>query len=447
MKTWRPFILLLVVLGLFGAGVFRLLELRLGGGDVYPPYSSLRADPLGAMAFYESLGKLPGFTVSRDFSATDWLPEGPHTAYLHLGGEPGEFGGLSRSTYRLLQGFLARGGRLVITCAPYNGRSDESWQDEDADNENSPPPAAPVPKGTNILKDAKAPKGTNAPAPGKAKAEDPTKARKFKARHHSYLPPGETADWVDLEQEWGIHPSLAPLAKSETGNTVVPVSVSNRSVPGLPARLAWHSGLVYTNCPAEWRPVYVRPEGAVVIERAFGAGSVVLATDSFFLSNEALRGDRHADLLAWLVGPATTVVFDETHFGITESPGIAGLMRQYHLSGLVAGLLLLTGLYVWKNATSLAPAVPAGRPDGTVAGKDAQSGFVNLLRRNISPADLFATCYQEWKNTAAATGRYPASRRQAAEAAFAAEQARPPGQRRPLEAVRTVTAALAPKRD
>jgi hypothetical protein len=41
-----------------------LFELRFERGDVYPAYSSLRADPLGAMAFYESLEKIPGLSAA-----------------------------------------------------------------------------------------------------------------------------------------------------------------------------------------------------------------------------------------------------------------------------------------------------------------------------------------------------------------------------------------------
>ena len=84
MKRHFPIILLLGCLGLFVWGVVQLFELRFSTGDVYPPYSTLRADPLGAMAFYESLGKMPGISVRRDFSVSNRLPEEPQTVYFHL---------------------------------------------------------------------------------------------------------------------------------------------------------------------------------------------------------------------------------------------------------------------------------------------------------------------------------------------------------------------------
>src|SRR5438046_9791800 len=68
----------------FSFGLVQLLRLRFEGGDVYPPYSSLRADPLGAMAFFEALERMPDLSVRRDFSANTRLPDGENTRYLHM---------------------------------------------------------------------------------------------------------------------------------------------------------------------------------------------------------------------------------------------------------------------------------------------------------------------------------------------------------------------------
>ena len=44
------------------------------------------------------------------------------------------------------------------------------------------------------------------------------------------------------------------------------------------------------------------------------------------------------------------VVFDEEHNGLRDNPGIASLARKYRLHGVIAGLILLAGLFVWKKA-------------------------------------------------------------------------------------------------
>ncbi len=135
----------------------------------------------------------------------------------------------------------------------------------------------------------------------------------------------------------------------------------------------------------------------VVIERSMGEGTIVLAGDSYFLSNEAMRQDRHPAFLGWLVGANHQIVFDETHLGVRENPGVGTLMRHYHLGGLIAGLLVLALLAIWKNASpliSLAEAEPL--TEQIIAGKDSFAGLVNLLRRNIAPRDLLPVCVEQW---------------------------------------------------
>ncbi|HLH55180.1 MAG TPA: hypothetical protein VKY92_16360, partial [Verrucomicrobiae bacterium] len=84
MKRHVAALILVVGAALFGLGLFELFQLRFEAGDVYPAYSSLRADPLGTMALYESLARMPGVNVVRDFSAENRLPSGKETTYLHL---------------------------------------------------------------------------------------------------------------------------------------------------------------------------------------------------------------------------------------------------------------------------------------------------------------------------------------------------------------------------
>ncbi len=88
--------------------------------------------------------------------------------------------------------------------------------------------------------------------------------------------------------------------------------------------------------------------------------------------------------------------------GITESGGIVTLARKYHLEGMAAALLLLLGLFIWKNSTSfLPPLEPASfqqnEPDDSVAAKDISAGLANLLRRNVPRKQLSQVCLKEWE--------------------------------------------------
>ena len=120
MKKYFPALILLACAALFFFGVRELFELRFESGDVYPPYSSLRADPLGAMAFYESLGKMPGISVRRDFSAANHLPQEPGTAYLQLGAKRYDWQWLSDDLYHDIKDFVRGGGRFGHHFFPGN---------------------------------------------------------------------------------------------------------------------------------------------------------------------------------------------------------------------------------------------------------------------------------------------------------------------------------------
>ena len=69
----------------FVLGAVKLTLMRFKGGDVYPPYSSLRTDPLGVKAFYEALSELPGLHVRRNYTPLDKLTGGPGADIL-IGG-------------------------------------------------------------------------------------------------------------------------------------------------------------------------------------------------------------------------------------------------------------------------------------------------------------------------------------------------------------------------
>ena len=104
---------------IFAVGLFQLLKLRFEAGDVYPPYSSLRADPLGTMAFYEALERIPEMAVERDFSANNRLPGGKNTTYLHLGAGTREWEWIDDEEFRTIDVKLKRADLRAKTIRGY----------------------------------------------------------------------------------------------------------------------------------------------------------------------------------------------------------------------------------------------------------------------------------------------------------------------------------------
>jgi uncharacterized protein DUF4350 len=161
---------------------------------------------------------------------------------------------------------------------------------------------------------------------------------------------------------------------------------------------SWAGHLYIQPTQSDWEVLAKARDLPVVLQRKFGAGKLVLLADSYPLSNLALAAHRNAGLVSWLFPQHSTVIFDETHFGIVEHPGIIGLARKYGLDGAFVAILGLAALYLWASRYSLRP-VRRLQPDSepAVRGAGGIEIFTNLLRRTLPPADLCAICLQIWK--------------------------------------------------
>ena len=368
--------------------IIQLFQFRFETGDVYPAYSSLRSDPLGTMALFESLQTVPGLNVQRDLRPTNTMPQSEGLTYLHLATLPEEWMGMQEEGFREIETFLKAGGRLVVTFYPQAKRPPEFLRRLEAPDKN----------------------------------EDKDEKKKPSAR-----------------ELWGMNYEIRNLKAQ--ADAYEPAVVEHAGGLPIPQTLSWHSGVVLTDLDPAWKAIYSRESAPVVIERAFGKGTAVIATDSYFLSNEAMLKDREPQLLSWLIGPNKEIMFDEAHFGITESPGVATLIRRYRLTGLIAGLLVVAGLYVWKNSTSLVPKPSEVAKESLVEGRDSAAGFINLLRRSIAADEILAACFAEWRKSAAQSALSP-SRIAAAESAYETETSLTKKDRDSVRAYNTISDIL-----
>jgi len=251
---------------------------------------------------------------------------------------------------------------------------------------------------------------------------------------------------ASLLDKWDLKFEFRNLETDENGVALPETVVLDSDSDDLPQTLPWHTALYFDNPTNLWRTIYsAGGTNAAVIERQFGKGTVVLATDSYLFSNEAMRKGREAGLLAWFVGPNREVLFDETHLGLQADPGIATLARKYRLHGLVAGLLLLAGLFVWKNSVSFVPPHDDDIFEGSnaiVDGKESAAGFINLLRRSISPAEILPTCFAEWKKSRAHQRQKASGKIEKLEVLVREEAARPKRERNPVQSYRNISAIL-----
>jgi hypothetical protein len=108
----RSAVWLMVLAAGFAFGVIRLFDLQFSSGDAYRAYSSLRADPAGAKALYESLASTGKLEVWRNFQPLEYAPLDDATILL-LGLRPA----ISDHDIRQIERLAGRGNRVVIALA------------------------------------------------------------------------------------------------------------------------------------------------------------------------------------------------------------------------------------------------------------------------------------------------------------------------------------------
>jgi hypothetical protein len=377
MKRSALILLILATAG-FIFGLIQLFNLRFEAGDIYPKYSSFRADPLGCKALYESCQRL--ISTSRHLERWSKLGEGDGATLLYLGAEPQ---GLKfpKHEFQHLDTFVRGGGRLIISfVTQYKKR---------------PPPIS---------------------------SPDPSE------------------NLVNAEDRWGFDVEHVKLPKT---NDLYQHAIARRvdDDSPLPPMLPWHTAIYFSNLHSGWKAVYVISNDLpVLVQRDVGDGEIILCSDPYPFSNEALLADRQPALLSWLIGPAKRVIFDERHLGVREDPGLATLFRHYRLHGLVVALLFVALLFIWKSSDSLVPPIDSRRSSATVTGRGAAVGFVNLLRRNIPRSELMSTCIDQWKRSK--VHHINRQRLQRVQAIIDAENQLPPKQRDPVRIYRSISETL-----
>ncbi len=316
-KSGWIFVVLLVAL--FAAGAWELTLAPLESGEVYPPYSSLRSDPLGAKALFESLAELPELKVSRLYKRGAKLNR--DTTLFELGMDSVAWAAQPAPALAGTEKLLAGGGRLVIAFVPTPGR---------------------------------------ASAPGEEQA---------------------------MGDRWHLSTRYQEVPAGERNSGLIPRESALNFVAG-----------------PEWRVLESRGGDATTVERELAGGTLVLVADSFPLSNQGLSETPEAARIAQLVGSAQNVVFDETHFGVTETGSVVVLLRKYRLEGALTMLALVAGLFIWRNSSSFLPTRESLREE-PVAGRDSSEGMTALLHRSVPERELLQTCWTQWSRSAAPQAR------------------------------------------
>jgi hypothetical protein len=110
-----------------------------------------------------------------------------------------------------------------------------------------------------------------------------------------------------------------------------------------------HDHRLFFTVARDWRVLARAGEKLLAVERGFGKGTVVLVADGGDFINESTVAADRLETVAAALGPSKRVVFDEQHFGISESGSIVGLARRFRLTGMALGLALCAALFIWRR--------------------------------------------------------------------------------------------------
>jgi hypothetical protein len=330
----------IVLIGGFSALFFfglQMFRIRLETGNSYPEYSTYRADPKGLKAFYESLQATDQIQVSRRLQTSKILPAGENQL-LVVAGLRADQQVVSDEDSQLFDHWLATGGRLLIAFGPELSQASKI-----------------SPSSRSIQED----KGNPSSTP-----------------------------WQIFIRRWGAH--IAPFNDINS-------ATATSTLFGLIPR--WLGRNFFDRLTPEWKVIAVQGGKDVIVERAFGRGSIVLLADSYPLSNEALATDRNTRFLLWLIDNCRGVLFDETHLGLTEHPGIMTLANRFGLQGTLFSLVAVLLLFIWKCQYTLVPRAKRDRNSLIVSGNSSDQAFLNLLPRAVPSRDLLKICISTWLKT------------------------------------------------
>ena len=112
MRSAAPYILLALAALAFAAGMARLFDREYATGETYPEYSSLRAGPEGGKLLFDSLARVPGVKVERNYLPIEFSDVRGATIFL-LGIAPEELDNVDQ-ILKPIEKLAGRGNRIVL---------------------------------------------------------------------------------------------------------------------------------------------------------------------------------------------------------------------------------------------------------------------------------------------------------------------------------------------
>jgi len=336
------------------AGLWLLL-LGFEVGEVYPPYSSLRADADGTEVLYEAVERVGSIRAERNYLPLAQTRLTPKTTLVLAGVTPTSWESMTKTDASALRAIVEKGTRVVLAF-------DSSTRRPKFQDRKQPEPKT-KPKTRRAEK-----------RPEKRVAEEAFGLR-FRPDDRTPLP---------KEAEAGEPPSKAHGAEGTA----------------LPQTIPWPRRSRLEAMDSSWEVLLTLDGGnAVALARHLGEGRLIVLADSYLLTNEAMWKTRQTAFLIWLMDGAAKVVFDESHLGVSDQPGLTNLVARYRLHGVLVAVLFVFALFVWRNSCPLVPLSARPLDDRQAGPAESGTGLAALVRRSIPENRILALAVQEWRKT------------------------------------------------
>ena len=148
-RGWRSWALAILLAAGFLGSAITLFDRQFASGELYPQFSTMRTDRMGARLLYDSLRGLPGIAVERNFLPLDFLPR-DGAALVLLGLNPARVKWDDEMLLQSAEKIAARGNRVILAMYADLDKRDSIREDLEGKQQpnargagRKPEPAAP----------------------------------------------------------------------------------------------------------------------------------------------------------------------------------------------------------------------------------------------------------------------------------------------------------------
>lgn len=315
----------------FAISVYVFLPQSARNQDAFPGYSSLLPNPKGMKVLHNSIERIPGFEIQRNYRPYSEL-EGSTDMLLIMGGlqswrQSLPMNVIEENNDHGLSAFVESGGSLLIAYTPWISSQDADQTMDDSDSEDE-----------------------------MEEEEEVSDSEETEKTRHRYI--------LDTVAEAGMtHGEFEPFQ--------------------------WKSRYALDLPEDGWQIHQSIGEHPAIASTSLGEGTIIVCADAYFISNEAML-DPPLDFIKWMTTGKRVIIFDEWSKGVQDNRSIVYLLRKHKILAFLISLIVTSVLLFWHNSSSvLARSAMLQEAEN---GQHETSATAVLLRKDVPAKSLVTAC-------------------------------------------------------